>query len=332
MKLISPKNFKIFRLLLLLFFFLLVTFVIGIFIGRSTEGTPFIKKQNEWAIGIYTGSYPWNLASPQKNDINPVLVAKDIKDRKARFIADPFMIIEGGNWFMFFEVMDNETNQGDIGLAISQDGFEWEYKQIILDEPFHLSYPYVFKWNNTYYMIPESAQVFAVRLYEAIEFPVKWKFVKNIIEGSEYVDSSILYYNDFWWLFTSEPPNDILRVFFAKSIDDTWEEHAKKPVKKGDPNGSRPGGRIILYNERIIRYAQDDYPTYGNKVRIFEVTKLTTDEYKEKELNEKIILETEIVDWNKDGYHHIDPHQIKSNKWIACIDGYKIRLLFGLNY
>jgi len=314
------------------FFFISASIVFGFLIGRSTKGVPFIKKLNEWAIGIYIGSDPWDLTSPDIIDFNPVLTAMDIKDRKARFIADPFMIIDDGSWFMFFEVMDSKTNQGDIGLAVSKDGFEWEYKQIVLDEPFHLSYPYVFKWNNKYYMIPESGQVFAVRLYEAIEFPVKWKFVKNIIEGSRYVDSSILYYNDFWWLFTSEPSNDILRVFFARSIDGMWKEHALKPVKKGDPNGSRQGGRIILYNDRMIRFALDDYPTYENKIRIFEILKLTVNEYKEKELEENIFLVTKKENWNKDGYHHVDPHQIDINKWIVCVDGFKTKLIFGLNY
>jgi hypothetical protein len=36
--------------------------------------------------------------------------------------------------------------EGEIGLATSEDGLKWDYKQVVLNEPFHLSYPYVFEW------------------------------------------------------------------------------------------------------------------------------------------------------------------------------------------
>ncbi len=45
------------------------------------------------------------------------------------------------NWFTFFEVLSREYGRGEIGLAASVDGFEWQYRQIVLREPFHLSYP-----------------------------------------------------------------------------------------------------------------------------------------------------------------------------------------------
>lgn len=39
--------------------------------------------------------------------------------------------------------------QGDIGVARSLDqGATWEFLGIALDEPWHLSYPYVFNYRN----------------------------------------------------------------------------------------------------------------------------------------------------------------------------------------
>jgi hypothetical protein len=39
--------------------------------------------------------------------------------------------------------------QGDIGVARSSDqGATWEFLGIALDEAWHLSYPYVFKYEN----------------------------------------------------------------------------------------------------------------------------------------------------------------------------------------
>ena len=107
------------------------------------------RELRRWSIGIYTGESPFNFISPE-NVVNPVLTAKDVTDVSAFYVADPFMINENSTWYMFFEVVNIKTFQGDIGLAISNDGFNWTYKQIVLDEQFHLSYPYIFKWRNDY--------------------------------------------------------------------------------------------------------------------------------------------------------------------------------------
>jgi len=95
----------------------------------------------------------WNLrwrvafhavAEPQIT--NPVLSRDDVSDVPAAFVADPFMIKVAGRWYMFFEVMNIRSNKGEIGVAVSVNGLSWKYRQIVLDEPFHLSYPYVFDW------------------------------------------------------------------------------------------------------------------------------------------------------------------------------------------
>ena len=140
---------------------LAIGFAIGIYVGKS-RGIPFITTQPVWSIGIYTGESPFNLAPPE-NINNPVLTARDVTDVTAEFVADPFMVKEGSSWYMFFEVWNSWDRQGDIGLAVSSDGVNWAYKQIVLNEAFHLSYPYVFKWKNEYYMIPETYQASSVR-------------------------------------------------------------------------------------------------------------------------------------------------------------------------
>jgi hypothetical protein len=72
---------------------------------------------------------------------------------------------------------------------------------------------------------------------------------------------------------------------------------------------------------RIIRYSQDDYPIYGNQVRAFEISELTPARYKEKEVTTNPILRGSGKGWNAERMHHIDPHQIDENRWIACVDG-----------
>src|SRR5947207_3158598 len=129
-----------------------------------------------WSIGIYSGDSPFRM-TPITGKHNPVLTCQDISSVPAKFVADPFMVWAGGLWHMFFEALNGETNKGEIGLATSNNGFDWTYQQIVLTEEFHLSYPYVFEWENEYYMIPETLKAEAASLYKAESFPTRWSYL-----------------------------------------------------------------------------------------------------------------------------------------------------------
>lgn len=59
------------------------------------------------------------------------------------------MHIQGDTLFLFFETKTTTTMQGDIGVARSFDqGATWGFLGIALDEAWHLSYPFVFKYEN----------------------------------------------------------------------------------------------------------------------------------------------------------------------------------------
>jgi hypothetical protein len=266
-----------------------------------------IRRRSEWSISIYTGDSPLTLDSP-KHLNHPILSAKDVTDVPADFVADPFMIYEHETWYMFFEVMNLLTNKGDIGFATSNDGLNWNYQKIVLDEPFHLSYPYVFKWNDEYYMIPESSQANSIRLYKATDFPTKWLFVKTLLDGRDFVDPSIFQYHDLWWLFTATSESrNILRLYYSHQLMGDWIEHPKSPVIEGNAKIARPGGRVVIFDGKIIRYTQDCQGIYGNQLRAFEITNLTTKNYEEKPVPGNPILKASGVGWNKIGMHHIDP-------------------------
>ena len=282
----------------------------------------FIRRQPNWSIAIYTGVSPFSLSAPDKHR-SIVLSAKDVTDVLAEFVADPFMIPENGSWYMFFEVLNARTQKGEIGLATSDDGFNWTYKQIVMDESFHLSYPYVFKWNNTYYMIPESHQANSVRLYQAVDFPTKWSLVKILLDGS-FGDSSVVHFQDKWWLFTSSDKNDTLYLYYTDELIGEWIEHPMSPIIKENLQIARPGGRVIVFNGNVFRYAQDDKSIYGNQVRAFEITELTTTSYREQAVTENPIIKAGKSGWNSAGMHTVDPWQIDKEKWIACVDGYKL--------
>jgi|WetSurMetagenome_2_1015567.scaffolds.fasta_scaffold46594_3 hypothetical protein len=277
----------------------------------------FIKK-DVWSISIYTGSDPFSL-SPHPRAQNPVVKASDVAYVPAFFVADPFMVKDNNTWFMFFEVLNKSSQQGDIGLAMSDDGIVWRYARIVLDEPFHLSYPYVFKWKDSFYMVPESVGAHGVRLYKATEFPYHWTFVIELITG-DFVDPSLIFKDGKWWLFVLKP-GDKLALYYADDLRGPWTEHPASPLITGDKTISRPGGRLIMFGEKIIRYTQMDSPSYGSALRAFQIDELTAKTYREHELPQSPILSASGKGWNETGMHHIDPHQIKGNEWIACVDG-----------
>jgi len=271
-----------------------------------------------WSIGIYEGTTPFNLSNPE-NFFNPVLTEKDVDDIDARFVADPFMLLKNGKYFMFFEVMNRQTGQGDIGYAESADGRKWKYRKIIIDEDFHLSYPYVFEWDNNYYLIPESTKDLSVRLYKAISFPEKWEYVGNLLTGVHYADSSLFRYKDKWWMFVSTGKGD-LNLYYSNHLLTGWMPHPMNPIIKLNKHISRPGGRVFVYNDELYRLTQDDDPSYGIQVFAFLITKLSENQYAEKMASQTPIVTKTGNGWNAAGMHNVDPLKVGS-KWISVVDG-----------
>ena len=274
-----------------------------------------------WSIGIYTGDSPFQLRAPADRS-NPVITSADVTDIPAEFVADPFMLRHDGRWYMFFEVLNRESQRGVISLASSDDAFNWTYEQVVLEEPFHLSYPYVFEWQSDYYMIPETLGASALCLYKADDFPMKWSLQQRLIEGA-FADPSVTRFNDLWWLFTCTQPygHDILRLYFARDLDGPWKEHPRSPIIRNDKSRARPAGRILQVDNHVIRFAQDCVPDYGKSVRAFEIKELTRKTYVEVEHPNSPVLSPSVEGWNATGMHHVDAHRQDNGQWIACVDG-----------
>lgn len=272
-----------------------------------------------WSIGIYTGDSPFQLRGTANN---PVLSHKDVTDIVAEFVADPFMVLKEGRWHMFFEVLDLETRRGVIATATSDDGLTWTYGQVVLKEPFHLSYPYVFEWQGDFYMIPETLGANAICLYKADSFPARWSLQHRLIEGA-HADPSILRYDGLWWMFVCATPygHDSLRLHFARDLEEPWKEHPNSPLVINDKSRARPAGRILQLGGHVVRFAQDSVPAYGTRVRAFEIKELTRDRYVEVEHANNPVLSASGRGWNAMGMHHVDAHQQHNGRWIACVDG-----------
>jgi hypothetical protein len=277
-----------------------------------------------WSIGIYLGNSPFRWRPAEV--VNPVLTRDHVTDVPAAFVADPFMTRAGDRWYMFFEVMNWRTGKGEIGLAVSNDALTWSYQQIVLAEPFHLSYPFVFTWMGDHYMIPESHQAGSIRLYKAEDFPMGWSHVATLLDGPYLVDATVVRHDGMWWLFTETNPDrahDTLRLFWSDALSGHWHEHPSSPVAEHDPAIARPAGRPLPFQGTLWRFAQNCASAYGTDVRAIEITELTRTTYRERQVHSSPILAPSGSGWNACGMHHIDPHPLNDRQWVACVDGWR---------
>lgn len=155
----------------------------------AAQGNPLpAAKKSVWTLGIYAGVSPLRLR-PAPNAANPVLTAEDVTDMKVDALAHPFLVIKDQRYYVFFTAKDLQSDIGGIGLAESSDGMKWKFRRTIIREPFVQSHPYVFEWQNEYYLIPEAHTETSVRLYKATAFPDEWKYVGNLL-GGEIISSA----------------------------------------------------------------------------------------------------------------------------------------------
>lgn len=318
---------KPFRTGLIAFSLLFVLALFAAFIVyRTNIDIPYLcysgPAEGIWSIGIYDLQDDGRSLYLHGREGNPVLTAADVKDRAARFVADPFLIQEKDLFYLFFEVLG--VDRGVIGLATSADGRRWRYERIVLDEPFHLSYPNVFKWKEDYYLVPESIAVNSVRLYKAKYFPYEWQFVKTLITDRPLVDSQVLDHKGILWLFSSSPDNQNLYLFSADRPEGPWREHPGSPIIRGNSRDARPAGNILDRGDRLVRFSQDSQGNgekYGSAVRGFEIMTLTREEYRERPLEGNPLLKGTGDGWNGVGMHQISTSPVSRGRWIAAVDG-----------
>lgn len=274
-----------------------------------------------YSIGLFSGSSPFDLKDFRFN-INPILSRASFSNEAMNFVADPFAIYEADTWYLFFEAMSMDNRQGKLYVCESSDLNTWSKPKLILSEPFHLSYPQVFKYKGTYYMLPETHESESLRLYKADSFPLKWSFVNELMSIS-CVDSTVYVQDDIVYIFVCDSPHEhnSLRLFYAEDLLGAWKEHPDSPIYRKNSTDSRPAGKLFEHNNRVYRVSQNCHPFYGHSVNAFEVQKLNTETYMEIKLEQNPLLKGRGYGWNKVSMHHIDLHKIDEDSWIAFVDG-----------
>ncbi|MFN2438282.1 MAG: hypothetical protein ABR503_03715 [Chitinophagaceae bacterium] len=209
------------------------------------------------------------------------------------FWADPFVVKEDDKSSIFFEEFKIKTGKAHISLIEIDSAGNLSNPQTILEKGYHLSYPFVFKHNGQYYMLPETSANKTVELYRATAFPTKWELVQTLINNIILIDPTLFLKNETWWLFgtTQTHPftstNDQLMLYYSKDLfSNDWKSHPQNPVASHLSN-CRPAGKIFEKNGKYYRPAQNNASKqYGYAIVINEIIMLNDQTYKEERVLE----------------------------------------------
>ncbi len=208
--------------------------------------------------------------------------------------ADPFIIKQQENYYLFFEELEIKSGKGHISyLQFDNTGkLVRETAVKILEEPYHLSYPFIVEHNSNYYMLPESANSNELWLYKCVSFPDKWQKEIRIFDNKRIYDASVFHHEGNWYLFGTEAlspggsRDQYLHIYYSKDlISDTWTPHPANPVTL-DVRGARPAGKLFKYQYKLIRPAQIGAPKYGYGIQFNEILQLSPTQFSEREFDE----------------------------------------------
>ena len=229
-----------------------------------------------------------------------------ITNPKNSFLADPFVVEHKNKDYIFLEEYNFSKKKGIISVYENKNNI-FKRIGIALEENFHLSFPFIFMYENKFYMMPETKESNEIRIYESDNFPMEWKLKKTIMKSIKAADSMIFEFNNYWWLITTfsnteHNTDSELQVFYSLNgpLTDNWIGFKNNPVII-DPDLGRNAG-IFFDNNKIYRASQSyGFNSYGKKINVNEIIKLAPDIYEEKKYS---TIEPEFFK-NIKGIHHI---------------------------
>jgi hypothetical protein len=240
---------------------------------------------------------------------------------KGHYYADPFPIHRDGKDYIFFEdCIYARNHHGVISYVEVRPDLSVTEAKVVLDLPYHLSYPFIFEHEGVVHMIPESAANSSVELYKAVEFPDRWERVKILNEGLKIFDVTLLVKDGVYWFFGSlvdrgEASSDELFLYYADSLTGAWTPHPNNPVIS-DVRCARPAGKIFERDGKLIRPSQDGSLSYGSAYHLNEILVLSKTDYQERS------IEHVQPNWAK---NLVGTHTYNRNERIEVIDVRAIR-------
>ena len=207
---------------------------------------------------IFLNTTDWNVAWKKNGDLD----FKIIQNPKKYWLADSLVFSDDSGIYLFVEAFDKEENIGKIAV-LEFDGNNFVNFRIVMERPYHLSYPYVFKYSHNYYMVPETSNNNFIELYKATKFPDNWEKVCNLLEG-KYVDTTLRISDD-QIDFYSYNMNAKEEIYCTLNM----ENYAVTILKRiYDPDYTLRGGGNVYYEDgSYYRMVQNNKYFYGQSLK-----------------------------------------------------------------
>ena len=269
-------------------------------------------------------THRWDISS--QKPLKDILCEKfSLSLNPVTIVADPFLFVYGDRLYLFYEMKRNYS-PGVICMISTNDLIKWTESTIVLEENYHLSYPFVFEDGGSVYMIPETSDVGDIRLYKAdnknlSHFSYYRTLVEKDVTESEigYADSSIYVNDGIYYLVSSieKGKQNILYLFTSKKLEGPYKEHVCSPICVSSKYGRNGGSFIKDDSGNLYRIAQDCEKRYGDNIHVFLIDNLSSCKYDEHLLKSYLIPLN--LPFYKEGGHQLNMVMYK-NKMIIATD------------
>jgi hypothetical protein len=224
----------------------------------------------------------WRIAYRKLDNAAPIQLPED----GLRFQADPFAVAHGDRSYIFYEDYPYAGAKGVIArVEVEADGGTTP-PRAVLEQPFHLSYPFILERGGTFYMLPETSAARRIQLFRADPFPDRWLGDHVLVDDVVASDATPILHEGRWWIFATLSEDggstwDRLGLFHAPDLFGPWTAHPANPVLV-DAGAARPAGAMWHESGRLMRVAQDCRAGYGCGLAICRVDRLDLKGYAQR--------------------------------------------------
>jgi hypothetical protein len=217
--------------------------------------------ENNWQIGIAKRTLSTH---DEKLLVDKI---RWIPNPPSAYLADPFIVEHESGVDLFVEEYDLRKEKGHIScirLTKNLEIIEWA---AIIEGEDHLSFPFPFRYEGKWYLLPESGCSGQLTLYECISYPMTW-IKKSILLEEPVTDPIVIEAGGGYYLIYSlldGTENDTLYYRFSRNPFDFSQSDPILFLKQ--PSTTRNAGGIFLDNECLVRPSQDSTIRYGSGIR-----------------------------------------------------------------
>jgi len=201
----------------------------------------------------------------------PITVNYLKHDLKNHWFADPFVLdVTASEIVILVEDFDYDLRRGRISaLYINRDNYELKSLLPLLTLPTHLSYPIILREKGKVYVYPESGASGKLTLYELDPKTMKLSEA-GILAYGDIADATMTSFFGKSIMFATSHPHKDGKVLDVLEKNEEGYFEKKKDIAFHEVI-ARQAGDFFMYNDKIVRVAQESNQSYGHAVVLQEV-------------------------------------------------------------